>query len=35
LGSKTTPFWASKRRRFDHFIINLKKKEKKKEKGKY
>jgi hypothetical protein len=36
LGSKTTLFWASKRRRFGPFIINffLKKKKKKKRKEK-
>jgi hypothetical protein len=34
LGSKTTPFWASKRRRFGHFIINFFFKKKKKIKKK-
>jgi hypothetical protein len=34
LGSKTTPFWASKRRRFGHFIIIFFKKKKRKEKRK-
>jgi hypothetical protein len=34
LGSKIIPFWASKQRRFDPFIINFFKKQKEKRKKK-